>query len=112
MSHDTVTRYWRENDDDTVTPCYDVVEWANWLANHDPVVAVSRLAPVDPDTSDHTVVSTVFVGTQPDPLHRPPRVYETMAFNGTTVLSRKLSATREQAAAEHEDIVSRLTSLQ
>lgn len=112
MTHDTVTRYWRENDDDSVVPCYDVVEWARWFSDHDPVVAATRLPSVDPDTADHAIVSTVFVGTQPDPLARPPRVYETVVFAGPTILARKLSCTREEALATHEDLVTRISSLQ
>lgn len=112
MTHDTVTRYWRENDDDTVEPCYDVVEWAQWFTGHDPIVAATRLPSVDPDTADHAIVSTVFVGTQPDPLARPPRVYESVVFVGPTILARKLSASREEALNVHEALVTRISSLQ
>jgi len=115
VSHDTITRYWFENDDDTLSPCYDVVEWAQWLSRHDPVVAITRLGPMEsllPDASDHTLVSTIFVGTQPDPLARPAKAYETVAFSGHTVLSRKLSSSRDEATQTHQDLVTRLSSLQ
>jgi len=112
VSHDTITRYWQETDEDYVTPCYDVVEWANWLSGHDAVVAVTRLDSPDPDTSDHALVSTVFVGTQPDALARPPRVYETMTFVGHTAVSRKLSSSRHDALLVHDEQVDRVTRLQ
>ncbi len=112
MTHDLLTRYWFEDEDGHVTPAPDVVEWAQWFQNHDPVVAVTRIPSPDPDFAETATVSTVFVGIQPDPLARPPAVYETAIFEGARVLSRKLSTTRDDATQTHYALVEKYTSLQ
>ena len=112
MSHDLVTRYWFEDENGTVSPAHDIVEWAKWFQNHDSLVAVTRIPSPDPDFSETATVSTIFVGVQPDPLARPPAVYETAIFEGTRVLSRKLSTSREDATAAHYELVEKYTALQ
>ncbi len=112
MTHDLMTRYWYEDENGHVTPAHDIVEWARWFSDHDAVVAVTRIPSPDPDYSETATVSTVFVGIQPDPLARPPAVYETAIFEENRVIARKLSTSREDATAAHYELVEKYTSLQ
>jgi len=110
--HSSVQRYWQETDNgEPVAWVGSVADWATWLDGHDVVVATTRVAdPDEPDT--HKLVSTVFLGYSLHPTQRPPLLYETLVFDESNVLARRLSTNRESADKAHESLVIELSSLQ
>lgn len=110
ISSSDLVRLYIEDDSGTPFPQRDLLKWADWYTSHDTIVATTHIDAVD--GGDSTVVQTAFLGFSLDPASFPPLLYESLVFQGTRLMDRVLSDSRESATEAHEELVNSLTALQ
>ncbi len=89
------------NDQGEVEACSDVLEWAKWMATHDPTIARDHV-------TDQVRVSTVFTGFDYGwGLGGAPVLFETMIFGGPYDRWQDRYTSKEAALEGHADAVTR-----